>query len=108
MTTLGITVERTAVATPAQNGNAERAGRAITTTARAIRIYARLPSNLWPEMVRTAGYLLNRTPTESLGWKTPFKTLHGRKPDITHLFLYGCKAYSIIHKIPKKQLFNWL
>ena len=46
MTTLGITVERTAVATPAQNGNAERAGRAITTTARAIRIYARLPSNL--------------------------------------------------------------
>ena len=31
------------------------------------------------------------------------ETLPHRKPDISHLFLYGCKAYSIIHKIPKKQ-----
>lgn len=99
----GITVERTAPYTPAQNGNAERAGRVITTMARSIRIDASLPSNLWPEIYRTVGYLLNRLPSRKLDWKSPFEALHGEKPDLAHLYIYGCKAYSLIHGIPRKQ-----
>ena len=99
----GITVERTAMDTPAQNGNAERAGGIITTVARAIRIYDILPANLWPEAFRTVGYLLNRLLMRRIKWKTPFEELMGRRPDLAYLYLFGCKAYSLIHKIPRKQ-----
>jgi len=68
----GITVERSASYTPTQNGNAERAGGMLTAVARAIRIHASLPSNLWPEAYRTAGYLLNRLPTKRQNWRTSF------------------------------------
>lgn len=47
--------------TSAQNGNAERHGRIITTLKRSLRIAANLPATLWPEMVKTAEYLMNRT-----------------------------------------------
>ena len=63
----GITTERSAPATQAQNGAAERSGGIIVIKARCIRIAARLPDNLWPEMVQTAGYLNNRTPKRQLG-----------------------------------------
>src|SRR4051794_35747490 len=98
----GITVERSAPYTPAQNGQAERAGRTISTVARCLRIYANLPLNIWPETAKTAGYLLNRAPTRQLGWKTPFEALHGRKPDLSHLHIYGCKSFYLLHKIPRK------
>ena len=57
----GITTERSTVDTPAQNGAAERSGGVIVTKARAIRIAASLPANLWPEIVKAAGYLNNYT-----------------------------------------------
>ena len=98
----GISIERTATYTPAQNGHAERAGRTLITVARAIRIYAGLPSNLWPELVRLAGYLLNRLPMQGLGWKTPSECLKGIRPSLAHLFIAGCKAYSLIHGIARK------
>ena len=100
---MGITVERSATDTPAQNRNAERVGGILTIVARAIRIHARLPANLWPEAYRTAGYLLNRIPVRQRQWQTPFQAVVGIKPHLAHLFLIGCKAYSLIHDIPRKQ-----
>src|SRR5690242_19875478 len=76
----GITTERTAPYTLAQNGNAERSRGVITTIARAMRIHVRLLESLWPEIVKTAGYLLNRTPAKALQWKTPFELVIGTKP----------------------------
>lgn len=68
----GITIERSAPATQAQNGAAERSGGLIITKARCLRITAHLPTNLWPEMAQTAAYLANRAPKRRLGWKTPY------------------------------------
>ena len=65
--TNGITAERSAAYTPEQNGAAERSGGVIIVKARAIQIGANLPSNLWPEVVKAAGYLSNRTPIAQLG-----------------------------------------
>ena len=73
--TKGIAVEYSAPYTPEQNGAAERSGGVITAKARCIRTHADLPTTLWPEAVKTAGYLLNRTPTKVLGWKTPTQAL---------------------------------
>ena len=97
----GMVSERTAPDTPAQNGHSERSGGVIISTARSMRIHARLPENLWPEIVKTAGYLLNRTPTKALNWKTPFELAIGIKPSLSHLHIYGCKAYTLSHGIPR-------
>jgi hypothetical protein len=53
----GIKAERTAPDTAAQNSGSERSGRVIVTKARAIRINAQLPSNMWPEAVKAAAYI---------------------------------------------------
>jgi hypothetical protein len=45
---------------------AERAGKQLVVRARAMRLYANLPASLSHELVKTAAYILNRTPTEAL------------------------------------------
>jgi hypothetical protein len=75
------------------NGLIERAGGVITQRARAMRIHANLPKDLSHEMYRTAAYILNRTPTEALGWKTPYEVVWGRKPLVAHMRPIGCRAY---------------
>ena len=66
--------------------------------ARAIHIKTKLPEDLWPEMVRTAGYLANRSPSKSLNWMTLYEKLHFARPDLTHLKVFGCCAYPFILK----------
>src|SRR5271170_129161 len=67
VTEKGIKAERTAPDTPEQNGGSERSGRVLITKARAMRIEANLPANLWPEIVKASGYIENRTPIRKLG-----------------------------------------
>lgn len=47
--------------TQAQNGGAERSRGVIKENARAMRLDANLPWELWPEITRAAVYLYNRT-----------------------------------------------
>ena len=97
----GISAERTAPYTPDQNGRTERAGGVLTLRARALRIAGALPSTLWPETYAAAGYLSNRTPKESLEWMTPIEALTKKKPRLTHLHPYGCRAYPLNKVIPR-------
>jgi len=99
----GFIIERSATSTQAQNGHAERGGRSLVTMARNMRIEANLPSNLWPELVKAAGYYLNRIPTKGLQWKTPFEAVYGVKPSLGHIRLIGCKAFIHQKDIPKLQ-----
>ena len=62
-----------------------------------------LPSTLWPEVFKTAGYLNNRTPKNGLGWKTPCEALTGETPELSHLHPYGCRAYPLRHDVPRSQ-----
>lgn len=100
---MGITTERSAPYTPAQNGSTERSGGVLIIRARAMRISARLPANLWPEIFKTVGYLNNRTPKKALEWKTPLEALIGEKPKLSHLHPYGCRAYPLKNLIPRKE-----
>jgi chemotaxis response regulator CheB len=61
---LGIEVEPRA--TEAQNGGIKRAGKAIVTRGRVIRLHAGLPKEYANECVMSAIYLLNRTPVEAI------------------------------------------
>lgn len=99
----GITHEPSAPYTPQQNGHSERLGGILMMKARALRIGSSLPNNLWPWIVRTAGYIMNRTPMKRLQWKTPFEKVTGVKPNLSHMHQYGCKAYALDKNIPKKE-----
>ena len=105
----GITLETSAPYTPEQNGSAERSGGVIISRARAMRVHANLPEDLWPEIVPAAAYVLNRTPNRQLDWKTPLETLQqltnmpNPRPSIAHLRVYGSRAYPLIYKIPKSE-----
>ena len=100
---LGITLEPSSPDTPEQNGHAERKGKMLAIKARALRIEAELPHYLWVEAIHTACYLANRTPMAKHNWKTPYELVTGQKPNLSHLKVYGCKAYALKHHIPRKQ-----
>jgi hypothetical protein len=90
---LGMLYKPAPPGTKEPNGLIERAGGVLTQRARAMLIHAKLPKNLSHEMYRTAAYILNRTPTEALGWKTPYEVVWGRKPLVAHMRPIGCRAY---------------
>ena len=72
-----------------------------------MRIEAHLPEEMWPESMKAARYLTNRTPSHHLDWKTPLEILQATigithpSPSIAHLYVYGCCAYPLIRKIPR-------
>jgi hypothetical protein len=94
--------------TQALNGGAERAWRTIKEQIIAMRDSSKLPNALWREISKAGVYLLNRTPRKRLGWKTPFEIFHSkgdarRKPDLTNLRVYGCKAYAMTTTAMRKE-----
>ena len=90
-----------------QHGRAEKSGGVLINRATKLRLSGNLPDSIWPEIYEAAGYILNRSPTRRLGWKSPTMKLHewlGRTnpmPKCYHLRPYGCRAYAFIHNRPK-------
>ena len=107
--TEGFLFETTAPYSSSQNGRAERAGGLIMRKARAMRIEAKVPTDLWPEFFKSAVYIANRTPTKQLGWLTPLEVLNqelGRpnpRPIGAHLHILGCRVYNKVLNLPRKQ-----
>lgn len=48
---------------------------------------------LWTEAIRTAAYLRNRVPSRGINTTTPYSEWYGKKPDVTHLRVFGAKAF---------------
>ncbi|CAN0858259.1 Retrovirus-related Pol polyprotein from transposon TNT 1-94 [Linum grandiflorum] len=59
-------------------------------------ISAGLKSSLWGEAVVTAAYLINRSPSSAISFKTPQEMWTCKKPNLSHLRPFGCTAYSQI------------
>ena len=79
-----------------QNGRAERLNRTLIEKAQALRFEACLPQSYWEFAVEFAVHVYNRTPIRRLAWRTPFEVLNGSKPDVSHLRVFGCRAYAYI------------
>jgi len=80
---------------PQQNGVAEHANRTIMECARSMILAQRLELEFWGEAVNMmAVYIKNRCPTKALDSKTPQEAWSGRKPDVSHLRVFGCKAFA--------------
>ncbi|KAH9658981.1 hypothetical protein KPL70_023688 [Citrus sinensis] len=92
----GITRHRTVTYTPQQNGIAERMNRTIIERVRCMLLNANLSKGFWAEAVTTAAYLINRSTSSALGFKTPQELWSGKPPDLSNLRIFGCPAYAHI------------
>eukprot|EP00253_Pinus_taeda_P024842 PITA_24842 len=68
--------------------------------ARSMLSGARLGQEFWAEVVETACYLVNISPSPTLEDKTPQEVWTVKKPSLSHLRVYGCDAY--VH-VPKEK-----
>ena len=71
-------------------------------SARTMMAQAKLPEFYWAEAVATAAYLRNRVPTRSLKSITPYEKWFERKPDLSHIRVFGCMCYAYIPEVNKK------
>lgn len=62
--------------TPQQNGLAERRNRSILEIVRASLFDMSVPRKYWGEAVRFAAYIMNRTPSRVIEFKTPLQKPH--------------------------------
>lgn len=100
----GISHQTSAPYTPQQNGLAERMNRTLLERARCMLLNAKLQKQYWAEAVTTAAYITNRCPTRVLDYLTPEEKWSGKRPDISHLKVFGCEA--MVH-IPKEKAKKW-
>ena len=94
----GITHQYTVRARPQQNGVAKRANRMIEEHVTAILSESRLPPLFLGQAVAAYVHIWNRCSTSSLTSKTPYELWHRKKPDISHLRVWGCTAYVHVQK----------
>ena len=52
-----------------------------------------LPKYFWVDAVSTTCYVMNRVLIRPILKKTPYELFNGRKPNIGHLKVFGCKCY---------------
>ena len=91
----GIVLQRTVAYAHQQNGKSERYIRTIEEGGQALLADSGLPMSFWIDAVLTHQYLVNRLPTSTLpSSTTPFEIImSGRKPDLSHLRVWGCDCY---------------
>ncbi|CAL2240845.1 unnamed protein product [Prunus armeniaca] len=99
----GIVAQYTNPGTPQQNGVAERRNRTLIEMIRILMSCSKLPIFLWGEVLKTANYLLNRTPMKSVN-KIPYETWCNRKPSLSHLKVWGSKAEAKFYNPSEKKL----
>ncbi len=89
----GIQWQTSALYTPQQNGYAEHVNRTIMECVRSMILIQGLDLEFWAEVVNTTIYIKNQCPTKALDSKTSQEAWIGRKFDVFHLKVFGCKTY---------------
>ena len=100
----GIMQQFTVPHTPQQIGVAERKNRTLVECAQSMLKRKGLSNSFWAESINTTAYLKNRSPTKYLEHKTPFEAFYGFKPKISHLRIFGCKAFAHILNEDRRKL----
>jgi hypothetical protein len=100
----GIKRQLTAAYTPQQNGVSERKNRTLLNLVRSMLSARQVPKQFWPEAVKWATYVLNRSPTLSVKDMTPEEAWCGVKPSVHHFRTFGCIGHVHIHDSQRRKL----
>lgn len=93
---LGIVHQKSAPHTPQQDGVAERCNRTVMEMARTMLHHAKLPAEFWVDAVAAAVYIKNRCLHKAVAEATPEEAWSGKRPDLSHLRVFGCSAYVLV------------
>jgi transposase InsO family protein len=98
----GIVLETTTPYSSAQNGPGERGIRTTVEFGRCLLANSGLPKSFWPYAFKCAAYLQWFHPKKRTGGVTPHELYTGKKPDISHLRVFGSVAYAKVIPAPAK------
>ncbi|MBW0538940.1 hypothetical protein O181_078655 [Austropuccinia psidii MF-1] len=98
----GIIHEKTIPYEHHQNGKVERTNRTLAEAERSMMIHANLPPIFWTYALRHAAWVFNRV-LHNTNVTTPYEAVIKRKPSLTLLRVFGCKAF-IHNRTQKKDL----
>jgi len=79
--------------TPQQNDVVERKNRSLEEGARTLLNETNLPKYFWADAISIVCYTLNKLLVRPILKKTPYEPYKGRKPNISHLRVFGCKCF---------------
>ncbi|KAL4364246.1 hypothetical protein GQ457_04G019210 [Hibiscus cannabinus] len=96
----GIVSQLTPPGTPQWNGVSERSNRALLDMVRSMMSHTDLPTSFWGYVLETTTFTLNRVPSKSVQ-KTPHEMWTGRRPNMSFMKIWGCKAYVKHHMSTK-------
>ena len=97
---VGIVHETSTAYTPQQNGVAERKNRTLIEMVNAMLFNAGLGKGFWGEAILTACHILNRVPNKKTK-VTPYELWKKRKPNLSYLRVWGCRA---IVRLPEPKI----
>lgn len=78
---------------PQQIGVVEGKNRTLLNMTHSMLKSKRMPKEFWAEAVSCAVYMNNRFPTKKLMQMTPQEAWNGKKPNISHLRVFGSVGY---------------
>jgi len=104
LSSYGIARQHTCRNRPQQNGIAERANRLFSERIVSLLNESGLPEKFWVECLASLVHVTNLCPTSALIGKTPHEVWYGKKPDVSHLRVWGCLAYVHIQKDKREKL----
>ncbi|KAK8652076.1 hypothetical protein V6N13_061100 [Hibiscus sabdariffa] len=96
----GIVSQLTPPGTPQWNGVSERRNRTLLDMVRSMMSHTDLPTSFWGYALETAAFTLNRVPSKSVQ-KSPHEMWTGRRPNMSFMKIWGCKAY-VKHQMSTK------
>ncbi|KAK8685866.1 hypothetical protein V6N13_124899 [Hibiscus sabdariffa] len=96
----GIVSKLTPPGTPQWNGESERRNRTLLDMVRSTMSHTDLPTSFWGYALETTAFTLNRVPSKSVQ-KIPHEMWTGKRPDMSFIKVWGCKAY-VKHHISTK------
>ena len=90
----GISIQLTAPYAHSQNGKAERYVRTVEESAQTLLAASGLTLGFYDNAANTGVYLRNRVSSSVLPPETtPFELMHVKKPDLSHLHVWGCQCF---------------
>ncbi|KAK8686045.1 hypothetical protein V6N13_125073 [Hibiscus sabdariffa] len=96
----GIVSQLTPPGTPRWNGVSERRNRTLLDMVRSMMSHSDLPISFWGHALEIAAFTLNRVPSKSVQ-KTPHEMRTGKRPNMSFMKIWGCKAY-VKHQMSTK------